>query len=208
MRTKIPFAVSGFVGLAVTAAFSMPASAVQSSGTSAAPGKAGQIELTTRFPAYRVHPGESVVLDGPCGTISGAPGALVELIGTAPLKVPAYDKVPCQGDKFRPVWHTTINADAHDGAYTMHYLNTGGDYGARITVVDGLPPVTTPPVTTPPATTPPGTTPPVTTPPTRSGASTQPAKTAAPARQQVPVKPKGAPQTGGGGMADVVSTWR
>jgi hypothetical protein len=35
--------------------------------------------------------------------------------------------------------------------------------------------------------------PPVTTP-------TQPS-------QQVPVKPKGAPQTGGGGLADVVSSW-
>jgi hypothetical protein len=199
LRTKIPFVVSGFVGLAVTAAFSMPASAGQPSGTSAAPGRAGQIELTTGFPAYRVHPGESVVLDGPCGTISGGPGALVELIGTAPLTVPAYDKVPCQGDKLRPVWHTTINTDAHDGAYTMHYITTGGDYGARITVVDGVPPVTTPPTTTPP----------VTTPPTQSGAPTPPAKTTAPAKQsqQVPVKPKGAPQTGGGGLADVVSTW-
>lgn len=199
MRTKIPVVISGIAGIAATVAFSLPAAAAQPAGIATPTAASVHVALSSKYSDYRVRPGDSVEFTGPCGSIRH--GELVELIGGTVLDSGfAYQEEACGTAEVRPTWHGTVSKTAQDGVSTVHYLASGGDFGASVRVVGAVPP----PTTTPPTTTPPTTTPPITTPP--STTSTAPSQPSAPT-QQVPVKPKGAPQTGGGGMAAVVGTW-
>ena len=211
VRTKIPAMVAGLAGIAVTAALALPAAAAQpSSGTTTTAttsSKSGVIELRKTDPVYRVRPGESLVIEGPCGSVGK--NNFQELLGDN-FDDPGRSFViqSCQGG-YEPVWHSTVMKDAHNGNYFVSFTaEPGATYDAVVTVVGGTPvtPPTQPTSPTQPTAPTQPTTPTSSSAPTSPPASTQSSTPAQPS-QQIPVKPKGAPQTGGGGMADVVSTW-
>jgi hypothetical protein len=192
LRTKIPFLVAGLAGLALTAAFSLPAAADQPVNNGAGPTSNDVvIPLNNESTYYGVGPGQTVSFQGRCGTVTAKSGE-PKLVGRdffANTGTYSYAAVDCPDGTLQPTWRSIVNAKVHDGFYTVYYVVKKGKYGATVEVDDGSgPPVTT----TPPPT--------QSTPPTKP---TVPAKST----QQVPVKPKGAPQTGGGAMADVVSSW-
>jgi hypothetical protein len=194
---------SGLAGIALTAALSLPAGADQPTGTApittapttttapptSTPPVPRYIDLTPTMANAIALPGNYLEFVGPCNSVKGnqpplrgatflAPGMTHEMQRCLPYETPVT-----------PVWHATVSKNARDGVYYVSYVSGGITYGARVTVIDGRPPVTKP------------------TQPTSPVQPTQPTTPTTPS-QQVPVKPKGAPQTGGGGLADVVSTWR
>ena len=200
MRTKSSIIASGAAGIAIAAMLALPAAATQQSTgsgtpttvptsttaapttTPTAPSDPGELELLANFPSYTVHPGEAFELIGPCGSVPVPVKGGVKLVGSVPVDGGLHqDENKCRPeDDEYPYWVGTIAKGATDGTYSVYFVgNNSVKYG------------------------------------TKFGAritvvgGTQPTRPTSPAKptQQVPVKPKGAPQTGGGGMADVVSSW-
>ena len=113
MITKIPFVISGIAGIAA-----------------AVPSTSGHLELSKQFPVYRVHPGESLVISGPCGSAKN--DAREELVG-GDFTGLSFTMETCAGGAELPTWRGSV----------IHFSSSVGTYGAEVAVV-GDTPVTPP----------------------------------------------------------------